>query len=494
MTALGPPGIGTRQAAPAAGHIGALSLEQREGDRGRVNLRRDQLFRRALLLADMTAFLGTFLVQELIFARSPALSWLSLCGLLALFLAAKVIGLYDRDEALLHKTTLDEAPKLFQIATLGALCAWLAGGFVVAGGSFDRSEVLVLWLTLLVLLVLVRASARAIVLRVVPAERCLFIGDPGTASTIESKLTGHRGLKAELVGSIDPTDATVWSTDAFSAPRFSEIRDLARSRDVQRAIIAPDSLEPPRMLDLICTLEAVGVKVSVLPRLLEVVGSSVEFDDLHGVMVMGVKRFALSRSSAAVKRTFDLIAAILGLLAVSPLMIAIAIAIKVEGRGRGKVLFRQRRVGKHGAHFGVFKFRTMVPDADALKESLRDRNEAEGLFKIADDPRVTRVGGFLRKSALDELPQLFNIVRGEMSLVGPRPLVLDEDQHVKGWYRRRLELMPGMTGPWQILGPTRVPLQEMAAIDYLYVANWSLWGDVKILLRTVPHVLGRRGL
>jgi lipopolysaccharide/colanic/teichoic acid biosynthesis glycosyltransferase len=143
----------------------------------------------------------------------------------------------------------------------------------------------------------------------------------------------------------------------------------------------------------------------------------------------------------------------------------------------------------------MLKFRTMVQDADAMKDSLRHANEAqEGLFKIAEDPRVSRFGRLLRRSALDELPQLWNIVRGEMSLVGPRPLVVDEDRRVEGWHRRRLELMPGMTGPWQILGPSRVPLREMVAIDYLYVANWSLWEDIKILLRTVPHVLGRRGL
>ena len=148
-----------------------------------------------------------------------------------------------------------------------------------------------------------------------------------------------------------------------------------------------------------------------------------------------------------------------------------------------------------GKRFQMLKFRTMVPDAEAMKEWLRHRNEAqEGLFKIAEDPRVTRVGRCCVSSALDELPQLWNIVRGEMSLVGPRPLVLDEDQRIEGWHRRRLELMPGMTGPWQILGPARVPLREMVAIDYLYVANWSLWTDIKILLRTIPHVLGRKGL
>ena len=130
-----------------------------------------------------------------------------------------------------------------------------------------------------------------------------------------------------------------------------------------------------------------------------------------------------------------------------------------------------------------------------MKDSLREHNEADGgLFKIADDPRITRVGRLLRKSGLDELPQLLNIVKGEMSIVGPRPLVLDEDQKVAGWHRRRLSLTPGMTGPWQILGPARVPLAEMATIDYLYVANWFLWSDVKILIRTVDYVLGRRGL
>ncbi len=457
------------------------------------NLSREALFRRSLLAADVLAIVGAFVLLTQITSRSLQLTWVSVCGLLTLLVSAKMFGLYDRDDVLLHKTTLDEAPKLFHVATLGALVAWLAGGFVVQGATLSRHEALLLWLMLAILLMLTRSSARALALRVVPAERCLFIGDQASARTIRSKLSGHSGVNAELVAHLDLDDVASWSAKAFSGERLSEIRELARTLDVHRAIVAPVSADGGEMLDLVRTLKAVGVRVSVLPRLLEVVGSSVEFDDLHGVTLMGVRRFELSRSSMVVKRAFDLAGATLGLLAVAPLVAVIAVAIKLDDRG--PLFFGQLRVGRHGKHFHLLKFRTMIPGADALKDSLRDRNEAqEGLFKIADDPRVTRVGKLLRSSALDELPQLINIIKGEMSLVGPRPLVVDEDRCVEGWYRRRLELMPGMTGPWQILGPARVPLNEMGAMDYLYVANWSLWGDVKILLRTVPHVLGRRGL
>jgi exopolysaccharide biosynthesis polyprenyl glycosylphosphotransferase len=457
---------------------------------------RDAVFRRSLLAADAVAIVTAFVLTVGLSSRSLQLTWISIAVLPGLLFWAKLNGLYDRDETLLRKTTLDEAPKLFQLATLCALVTWLWTGLFVSGGRLDRHQVLFLWLGLAALLLGARAVARALALWVSPMERCLLIGDEASAATIRAKLGGHGGVKAKVVAHLDLDKAAPWSSDGFSAPRLSEIRDLAQSLDVHRAIIAPGwaaGADPSATLNLVRTLKAVGVRVSVLPRMLEVVGSSVEFDDLHGVTLMGVRRFDLTRSSAGVKRAFDLLGASLGLLAISPLMIAFALAIKLDTRG--PVFFRQLRVGRHGRRFQMLKFRTMVPDADELKESLRDRNEAqEGLFKIAEDPRVTRVGRFLRRTALDELPQLFNIVRGEMSLVGPRPLVIEEDQRIEGWHRRRLELMPGMTGPWQILGPARVPLKEMVALDYIYVANWSLWTDVKILMRTVPHVLGRRGL
>jgi lipopolysaccharide/colanic/teichoic acid biosynthesis glycosyltransferase len=193
---------------------------------------------------------------------------------------------------------------------------------------------------------------------------------------------------------------------------------------------------------------------------------------------------------SAVKRAMDIVGASLGLVFLSPILLAIAVAIRLDSRG--PILFRQVRVGRDGRHFHIFKFRSMVADAEQRKDELRALNEVGegdgGMFKLTRDPRVTRVGSLLRKTSLDEMPQLFNVLRGEMSLVGPRPLVTEEDEQVLGLDRSRLYLTPGMTGPWQILG-SRVPMREMIGIDYLYVANWSLWQDIKLLLNTVRHVL-----
>lgn len=457
-----------------------------------ASLLRESLYRRLLLSADVTALAVALALTASVADPGLRLRWGSLLAVPMVMGCAKLFGLYDRDEALIRKTTLDEAPKLFQLATLCTLAVWLADRLIV-DGPLRRNGALLLWSALSVLLTSMRAVARAIALRATPAERCLFIGDLASQRRIGAKLADRCGTSATIVAHLDADQTSPWSSNAFTPERLAEIRALAQSLDVHRAIVAPGSVDGGEMLELICALKAVGVRVSVVPRLLEVVGSSVEFDDLHGLPVMGVRRFALTRSTAMVKRAFDLLAATLGLLAALPLMVAIALAIKLDSRG--PVFFRQARVGRHGARFQMLKFRTMVHGAETLRESLAEHNEAqEGLFKIADDPRITRVGRLLRKSCVDELPQLLNILRGEMSVVGPRPLVIDEDERVEGRLRRRLELLPGLTGHWQILGPARVPLREMAAIDYLYVANWSLWTDIKILLRTVPHVLARRGM
>jgi exopolysaccharide biosynthesis polyprenyl glycosylphosphotransferase len=269
---------------------------------------------------------------------------------------------------------------------------------------------------------------------------------------------------------------------------------LCRVRDlrVHRIIVAPTAAGTDDVVELIRLANAVGVRVSVLPQILEVIGSSVAFDEVEGLAMLGVPRFGLCRSSRALKRAFDIVATTVGLVLLGPVLLGIALAIRLDSKG--SIFFRQVRVGRHGRPFLIVKFRSMVRDAEARKEELRSLNVAgSGLFKVRDDPRVTRVGRFLRSSSLDELPQLFNVLRGEMSLVGPRPLVTDEDAQVVGLDRSRLRLKPGISGPWQLLG-SRVALAEMVGLDYLYASDWSLWLDMKILLRTVRHVLRRRNM
>jgi lipopolysaccharide/colanic/teichoic acid biosynthesis glycosyltransferase len=201
-----------------------------------------------------------------------------------------------------------------------------------------------------------------------------------------------------------------------------------------------------------------------------------------------------STVGAAAKRALDIVVSALAVILLIPFWIAIAIAIKLDTHG--PVLFRQKRVGRNGRAFRMLKFRTMVDGADARKKEITHLNEAgDGLFKIPRDPRMTTVGRFLRATCLDELPQLLHVLIGQMSLVGPRPLVPDEDERIRGSYRRRLTMRPGITGVWQATGASRwIPLREMAALDREYVDNWSLWLDLAILWRTVPLVFQRSGI
>jgi exopolysaccharide biosynthesis polyprenyl glycosylphosphotransferase len=273
---------------------------------------------------------------------------------------------------------------------------------------------------------------------------------------------------------------------------FDDLDSVVEELDVHRVFLIPTSADSETMLDAVSRTTALGVKVSIVPRLFEVVGSAVEFDTVGGVTVLGVRRPGLTRSSRAVKRAMDIVGSSLGLFVLAPFGALAALAIKLDSPG--PVFFRQPRVGRDGRVFQMIKFRSMFDGAEAQRAALEALNESNGIFKLSSDPRVTRVGRFLRRTSIDELPQLINVLRGEMSLVGPRPLVLDEDRLIEGRHRERLQLTPGMTGPWQVLGPTRPPLSEMVKTDYLYAANWSLWSDLKILLRTVAHSAGQRGI
>ena len=472
----------TRSTERAHAALGEADLPLEETEVPRRARQRDIAGRLALLAADLAAVAGSvLLVSALVEARFTV--WV-----LVLFpffaLLAKMGGVYDRDQYVLHKTTLDEGPALLAVAAIFSLVIEGVQAIQFTG----RSQPLLLWGTLTAALVITRALARFVLLKGTGPERILVVGDADTAQLIERKLDGDPGLNAVIVGHVplgtDPPDLSGAGRRVLVA-----LPAVIEERRAERVIVAPTRQGGDDVADVIRLATACGVRVAVLPRLLDVIGSSVEFDDLGGQALLGVRGFGLSPSSRVLKRTLDVVVAGIALVLLSPFLLGIALAVRLTSAG--PVLFRQTRIGRHGGEFQMLKFRTMVAGADALKHELLERNEAAPLFKIADDPRVTPVGRFLRRYSLDEAPQLLNVLRGDMSIVGPRPLVADEDRLFSGWQRRRYHVAPGITGPWQILGSSRVPVADMVTLDYLYCANWSLWLDAKIMARTVPYVFSR---
>jgi exopolysaccharide biosynthesis polyprenyl glycosylphosphotransferase len=440
---------------------------------------RDRAYKAALALSDLAAALVVAGLVPWAFGVAVAVPGLLVVGLVVL-VAAEMIGCYDA--VVMRRSTLDEAPDLAQLAAIGTFTAWL-----LAAPGLGHAGVLAAFGGLLLALVLLRTGARASVRRRFAPERCLVIGDPTVAGHIRRKVDAS-AANARVVAMLGLRP----SESGRDLGGVAGLREVVAREGVERVILAPVSTDAADTLELVRMAKAVGVRVSVLPRLFDVVGSAVEFEEIDGVTFLAVRRFGLSRGERAVKRAFDLAGSGLALAAFAPLMLAAALAIRLDGPG--PILFRQVRVGRGGRHFCIAKFRTMVPDAEARKDALRHLTPPSGLFKLPEDPRVTRVGAFLRRTSLDELPQLLNVVRGDMSLVGPRPLVVDEDAQVLGLDRQRLHLTPGMTGPWQVLGSSRAPMEEMVGIDYLYVSNWTLWSDVKLMLRTVPFMVARRSM
>ncbi len=495
-TGLPPPRIRERPAAvrlPERRAAEGPGAERVAGEAGAGRTaQREAFFRRLLAAADLTAATVAFLITVAGLGGDALGVW-ALIAIAMVVPVCKLAGLYDRDEHLLHKTTLDEAPSVFRVAALYTLLAFLAGDAVVHG-SLGRDQALFLWGFLFVSMLALRGLARRVASRLVDDERCLVIGQAGPAHRLAAKLDRCPGTRAGVVGRVplSPNDLSINELPVLGS--FESLGRLLAEYGVDRAVIAPGRDDSDhRLLEAIMTVKRLGVRVSVLPSLFEAVGSAYVYDEVEGATLLGLRRQGLSRSSRLIKRGFDLAGGLLLGALLAPLMALIALAVRLDSPG--PALFRQRRVGRNDEHFEIYKFRTMVNGAEAQRAALAHRNEAGGgLFKIEADPRVTRVGSLLRRTSLDELPQLLNVIRGEMSLVGPRPLVVNEDSLIEGLDRHRLLVPPGVTGLWQIYGSARIPLDEMVKIDYLYGANWSIWRDVKVLLRTIPFALGRRGL
>jgi exopolysaccharide biosynthesis polyprenyl glycosylphosphotransferase len=272
-----------------------------------------------------------------------------------------------------------------------------------------------------------------------------------------------------------------------------QLAELVKLFDIDRVVIAFSNESHEEVIELIRSLKDFIVQIDIVPRLFEVLGSTVAMHTVEGVPLIGLRPFRLAKSSKLLKRTMDIVVAGLVLAVLAPLLAAIALLIKLDSRG--PVIFRQVRVGRRGKTFSMLKFRTMAADAEARKPELAHLNKHaqpggdSRMFKVLADPRVTKLGRVLRRYSLDELPQLVNVLQGRMSLVGPRPLILEEARHVEAWAETRLDLKPGITGIWQVSGRSGIPFAEMVRLDYLYVTNWTLFGDFALLARTVPVAL-----
>ena len=315
--------------------------------------------------------------------------------------------------------------------------------------------------------------------------RVLVLGSGMVANQLIRHLNSERGI--EVVGLVD--NDPMPGTEVLGG--VNDLPHLCRELNVDRVLVGFSRTHPSETVTLLRLLHG-RVPISIVPRYFELLSWRSQIDELHGLPVIDVAPPELGLGARALKRVFDIVMSSVSLIVVSPLLVASAVAIKLTSPG--PVFFRQRRIGRNGKPFTILKLRTMKVGADEERDLLRHANDCDGpIFKLRDDPRVTKVVRILRRTSIDELPQLLNVLAGKMSLVGPRPFVESESECIDGWAARRFEVRPGITGLWQVSGRNDLTYDELCRLDYLYVASWSLWWDLRILWHTPAAVLRARG-
>jgi exopolysaccharide biosynthesis polyprenyl glycosylphosphotransferase len=447
---------------------------------------------RALLAGDVAAILFAGFVAGPLPIASATVEhalWVAAVPTAWLLLFA-AFGLYAREFKRVSHSTLDEVPAVFQASVLGALIVF--GVYELGQGGTAGVGGMAIFAAVAALSVLgVRLTIRAASARLLEPERALLVTDGRLADLIARKLRSHPEYRLQPIGVITSNDG---HHDTGCLPVLGHLHDLAdvaARHGVERIILSARHLDPHEELRVLRHCRELEMKVAFVPHPFEALGQSVEVDDIEGITVLSINPPVLSRSSQVLKRALDIVGAVVGLIVLAPLMVLTAMAIRLDSRG--PILFRQARVGREGRTFYLLKFRSMFTGAEKETDQLRAQSMDPHWLHLEHDPRITRVGRWLRVTSLDELPQLWNVLKGEMSLVGPRPLIASEDELILGYERARLKLLPGLTGSWQVLGRTTIPFEEMVALDYLYVVNWSLWGDFKLILKTIPVVLTRSG-
>ncbi len=471
----------------------------------RTGLRANGLARVALIIADLAAvnlafYLAWFaryrlgLVRDLDpgnYIEHDVYLPLQVALALVFVLILGVRGLYRLPRA---ASALDDVSTIFTASGL-SLMVLFAGSTFVRYPAESRLTLIFAWLLMTVLVVIGRAlclwGLGALHQRGIGVARTLVVGDNTVGRMIMQALAGRPHLGYEVAGflSVDG-DADFGRFRRLGRP--DEIESVMHHERIAQVVIALPSASHEAIMRIVDHCRHDGVQFRVVPDLYDLSLGSLDIDTVNGIPLMGMKDPAIAGVNFLVKRLLDVLISLAVLVLFAWFFVPLALLIWLEDRA--SPLFGQVRVGRGGREFTCWKFRSMRPDADQRLAELLEYNEAEGpIFKMRDDPRRTRLGTFLRRWSMDELPQLWNVVMGDMSLVGPRPATPREVAQYEDWQLRRLETLPGITGWWQVSGRSELGFSEQVLMDIMYIENWSLGLDLRILLRTLPAVLSGKG-
>jgi exopolysaccharide biosynthesis polyprenyl glycosylphosphotransferase len=452
-----------------------------------AHLARDALRRRMLAAADGLAVVVAAFAAEMGTPSAAEAFW-TLSLLPVWLLLAKLHGLYDRDHRALRHLTVDELGSIVTWSTVSTavVMALLA---VTPSGALAAPEAIRLWVAVGVLSAAGRGLARVLWRAITPPSSVLLVGSGPLERATRRKLELFQDIHLEIAGTLDVDDV-----DAAERDDAFDLRVLAAcpAEPPDRIIVCTQDVHEGLLADVMQYCRSRRVKLSVVPPLRGMFGTAVRLTHVAELPFVEYHTWDASMSTLTLKRCFDVTVALLVLILTAPLLAAAAVAIRLTSRGG--VFYVQTRAGLQGNPFRMIKFRTMVADADASRCDVVELDAlAHPMYKLRGDPRVTRVGRILRRWSLDELPQLVNVLKGEMSLVGPRPEEMALVQRYRPEHRFRLDVTPGMTGPMQVFGRGDLEFEERLAIEREYLENLSLGRDLRILLLTLPAVASGRG-
>jgi exopolysaccharide biosynthesis polyprenyl glycosylphosphotransferase len=477
--------VGTGQ-----GRASSAPTQDQRGVRGRRGPRKDAVRRRLLFAADLLCMLTAVGAMTLVEGTTDPL-W-ALITLPFWSVLAKLEGLYDSDHPKIWHRTSDEAAPIFHWVTLS-----VAGTLFFIRALPDETLTVeaagTMYFTALAGAFVLRSAARSLWRRLVPPERALVLGSGQLADEVRRKLAlepGHHVVLGEYPAQRRSDNGSEHGLlEDLSKDDLERLIDAA---DVERVILAVPELDEATLARVVSASREVGVKLSVMPPMRAMLGTAVQLSHIAEMPVIEYGMWDPPASTMAFKRAIDIVVSAAGIVVLAPLMVVIALLVRLDSRG--PALFKQLRAGRRGEPFRIIKFRTMCHDAERrISEVVSVDELEEPMYKLRRDPRVTRVGRILRHTSLDEIPQLLNVLRGDMSLVGPRPEELWLVARYSETERFRLAMRPGITGPMQVHGRGELTFQERVAVEREYVENYSLRKDVRIMLRTASAIFRASG-